>query len=137
MERNPSCLLKITYTYRSGKFETVETWKPARDAAGKFVGLDHEAVFYDPDAFVQPVRVKFRYLREATPDAPDRRYTYIECLTNLRNVNGRATQLTRSDPAFVDYYGRPWAQNWERWFEKGWDRPEATNAPQDVLDLFK
>ena len=40
----------------SDKMETVETFKPAYDAAGKFVGLDHETIFYDPDAFVAPVR---------------------------------------------------------------------------------
>ena len=33
----------------SDKMETVETYKPALDANGKFIGLDHEAVFYDPD----------------------------------------------------------------------------------------
>ena len=32
----------------SDKLETVETFKPAYDASGKFVGLDHEAIFYDP-----------------------------------------------------------------------------------------
>ena len=40
----------------SDKLETVETFKPALDASGKFVGLDHEAIFYDPEAFVAPVR---------------------------------------------------------------------------------
>ena len=70
-------------------------------------------------------------------DDPQRRYTYIECLSNIRNVNGRPRQLTKADPRFVDYYGRPWAQNWEENFEKGWDKPESSAAPADVLDLFK
>jgi hypothetical protein len=120
----------------SDKMETVETFKPAYDASGKFVGLDHEAIFYDPDAFVQPVRASYRFARQATPDDPNRRYTYIECLSNIKNTDGRPTQLTKADPRFVDYYGRPWAQNWEKWFEVGWDKPEAT-LPQDILDLFK
>jgi hypothetical protein len=38
----------------SSKMETVETWKPALDANGAFIGLDHEAIFYDPEAFVAP-----------------------------------------------------------------------------------
>ena len=25
---------------------------------------------------------------------------------------------------FIDYFGRPWAQNWEEHFEKGWEKPE-------------
>jgi hypothetical protein len=32
----------------SSKMESVETFKPALDANGQFIGLDHETVFYDP-----------------------------------------------------------------------------------------
>ena len=120
----------------SGKMETVEIFKPVLDASGKFVGLDHETVFYDPEAFVQPLRATYRYARRAGPEDPNRRYTYIECLSNLRNTNGRPTQLTKADPRYIDYYGRPWAQNWEKFFEEGWDRPQDT-LPQDILDIFK
>ena len=73
----------------SNKMETVETFKPALDAAGKFVGLDHEAIFYDPDAFVAPVRATYRFARRATPDDPTRRYSVIECVSNIQNTNGR------------------------------------------------
>ena len=121
----------------SSKMESVETYKPVNDAKGNFVGLDHEAVLYDPEAFVQPVHLTYRFVRQATLDDPNRRYTYIECLSNLRNTNGRPTQLTRDDPRYIDYYGRPWAQNWEQWFEKGWDKPSSEVVGQDVLDLFK
>ena len=68
---------------------------------------------------------------------PNRRYTYIECLSNLRNTNGRPTQLTKADPRYIDYYGRPWAQNWEKYFEEGWDKPQDSGVPQDILNLFK
>jgi hypothetical protein len=119
----------------SGKMETVETYKAAYDAAGKYIGMDHEAVFYDPEAFVQPLHATARFVRQA--DNPTRRYTYIECLSNLRNVNGRPSQLTAaSGERFIDYYGRPWAQNWEKYFEQGWEKPAAGGIPQDVLDLF-
>src|SRR5215472_10187094 len=121
----------------SDKMETVETWKPAYDGAGKFIGLNHEAVFYDPDAFVAPVRATFRFARRATMDDQSRRYTYIECLSNIKNVNGRPVQLSPSDPNFIDYYGRPWAQNWEKWFEKGWDKPDDEVLPKSILDIFK
>jgi hypothetical protein len=58
-------------------------------------------------------------------------------LSNLRNVNGRPSQLTAaSGERFIDYYGRPWAQNWEKYFEQGWEKPAAGGIPQDVLDLF-
>jgi hypothetical protein len=125
-----------TFEY-SDQFETVETFKPVYDASGKFIGLDHEAVFYDPNAFVQPLHVTYRFARQATPDNPNRRYTYIECLTNIRNVGGRPEQLTKADPRYIDYYGRPWAQNWEKYFEAGWDKPQDGGVPADILDTLK
>jgi hypothetical protein len=116
--------------------ETVETFKPALDASGTFIGLDHETIFYDPEAFTVPVRASFRFVRAATPDDPARRYTYIECLSNIFNSDGRPKQVTASDPRFVDYYGRPWAKNWEKYFEAGWDKP-AEELPSAVTDIFK
>ena len=121
----------------SDKLETVETWKPAVDASGKFIGLDHETIFYDPDAFVAPVRATYRFVRRGTMDDPTRRYTYIECLSNIQNVNGRPGQLPPNDPRYVDYYGRPWAKNWEKYFEAGWDKPEDSDLPPGILDIFK
>ena len=76
------------------------------------------------------------FVRVATQQDATRRYTYIECLSNLKNTKGRPTQLTKSDPRYVDYYGRPWAQNWEQFFEVGWEKPEQKLA-DDILDLFK
>src|SRR5262245_9595504 len=90
------CTLTPSMFDLSNKMETGETFKPAYDAAGKFIGLDHEAVFYDPEAFVAPVRATYRFVRRATPDDPNRRYTYIECLSNIQNTDGRPTQLTNS-----------------------------------------
>jgi hypothetical protein len=120
----------------SDKMETVETFKPAYDAGGKFVGLDHETIFYDPEAFVAPVRASFRFRRVATPDDPNRRYTFIECLSNIVNNDGRPKQLTASDPRYIDYYGRPWAKNWEKYLEAGWDKPQD-DLPAAVTDVFK
>jgi len=114
----------------------VETFKPALDAGGKFIGLDHETIFYDPDAFVTPVRASYRFVRQATTDAPDRRYTFIECLSNIFNTDGRPKQVTGADSRFVDYYGRPWAKNWEEHFEKGWDKPQD-DLPSAITDIFK
>ena len=120
----------------SPQLETVETFKPALDASGKFIGLDHETIFYDPEAFVTPLRASFRFVRAATPDDPARRYTFIECLSNIFNTDGKPKQTTAADPRFVDYYGRPWAKNWEKYFEVGWDKPKD-ELPQEILDVFK
>jgi hypothetical protein len=120
----------------SDKMETVETFKPALDAGGRFIGLDHETIFYDPDAFVAPVRATYRFLRAATTDDPARRYTFIECLSNIFDTDGRPKQTTNADSRFVDYYGRPWAKNWEKYFEAGWDKPKD-DLPDAITDIFK
>ena len=120
----------------SPQMETVEIFRPIYDKQHHFKGIEDEAVWYDPLALVQPVRLKERYLRVAPPNDPNARFTFIECLSNIKNVDGRPKQLTKDDPDYVDYYGRPWAQNWEKWFEKGWDRPSDDPVPEDVLNLF-
>ena len=107
----------------SGQLETIETFEPRLDAAGNFAGLTGETWFYDPEAFVEPLYDLMHYNRVARMDDANRRYTYIECLSNIKSVNGKPTQLTSGDPGYVDFYGRPWAQNWEK-LEVGWDKPE-------------
>jgi hypothetical protein len=119
----------------SSKLETIETYAPIVNN-GRFVGLEHEAVFYDPEAFVAPLHVTMRFNRLAGLEDANRRYTYIECLSNIRNVDGHPTQLTAASDRFIDYYGRPWAQNWEKYFEVGWEKP-ADQLPQEILDIFK
>ncbi len=90
---------------------------------------------------MQPLRATYRYLRVAKPHEPNppgqERFYFNECLSNIKNTNGRMKQLTDTDPRFVNYYGRPWAKDWETWFEKGWEKPEESQIPADVLDLFK
>ena len=120
----------------SDALETVDVFTPRFDNGGAFVGLSLDTTFYDPRAFLAPVHNVMRFNRTAPLDDPNRRYTYIECLSNLRNTNGRPTQTTAADPRFVDYYGRPWAQNWEKYFEIGWEKPE-TDLPAEILDLIK
>jgi hypothetical protein len=115
--------------------EIVETWKP-RLENGKFAGLDHEAIFYDPGAFVVPVRATTEFERIATPATQEARYMYVACLSNIQNTDGRPRQLSPDDPRFVDYYNRPWAKVWEKYFEAGWKKPDES-VPDKVLDIFK
>jgi hypothetical protein len=44
--------------------------------------------------------------------------------------DGRPSQLTPFDEGYIDFLGRPRAQNWEKFFEQGWERPPppAQNA---------
>ena len=119
----------------SNKMEVVEIWKP-RLANGQFAGLDHEAIFYDTDAFVAPVRATTQFQRTATPQTETARFMPIACLSNIQNTDGRPGQLSAADPRFVDYYNRPWAKVWEKYFEVGWDKP-ADSVSQEILDIFK
>lgn len=119
----------------SDKMETVEIVKPTYDAGGSFTGLSHETIFYDPEAFVAPVRATMLIGRVATPADPDRRFSFVECLSNIRNVDGRPTQLTPGHPGFIDYYGRPWARNWEQYFEADWEKPRE-ELPRAITDIF-
>jgi hypothetical protein len=120
----------------SHQMQTVEIYTPIRDASGKVVTLNHEAVFYDPEALVEPVRIvrnltKVSSLREGDP------YAYIECIQTLFTVNGVASPVTPGTviPFKVqDMFDRPWAQIWEENFEQGMSRP-AEN--EDIFDFDK
>ena len=57
---------------------------------------------------------------------PEARFTFVECRVQSTIVNGpdgKSTELIPGEPGFIDYFGRPWAQNWEEHFEKGWVKP--------------
>jgi hypothetical protein len=120
----------------SNKMETIEITTPVKDANGGMTGLNVETVFYDSDAFAVPLRSSMRWNRVQKGDSPNLRHTFVECLSNVVNVNGRPGQLAPNDDRYVDYYGRPWAKNWEKYFEKGWDKPD-TDLPPGILDIFK
>jgi hypothetical protein len=120
----------------SSKMEIVEIITPRQDANGAFAGLTVETIFYDPEAFVAPLRSTMRWNRTQRLDSANLRHTFIECLSNVVNVDGRPTQLNNSDDRYIDYYGRPWAKNWEKYFEKGWEKPDS-EVPAAILDIFK
>ena len=104
----------------SDKFEVIEVFKPNGN------GLLIEQTFYDPEAFKQPLQMTTQLNKTSGLDAKTR-YDFIECRVQSTIINGpdgRPTQLIYGDPGFVDYFGRPWAINWEEHFEKGWVKPQ-------------
>ncbi len=106
----------------SNNFEVIEAFRPNPDGNGLIV----EATFYDPIAFAEPLHTVTPWIKRFEPDDPDNRYTFKQCRTQSTIVNGadgRPTQLIFTDEGYVDYFGRPWAQNWERHFEQGWQKP--------------
>jgi len=120
----------------SSKMQLIEIWTPRTFADGKFAGLEHETVFYDPEALVQPVRdIRFFSRRGDYKDAPPFHLEHCN-QTIFPGKDGRGTQIppgTTIEYTVRDLFDRPWARIWEEYFEKGMQRP-ATN---DTLGGFK
>jgi hypothetical protein len=111
----------------SNKLQTLEIYTPNRDAGGKFVGLNHEAIFYDPDALTQPVRIVRNYVKLSGLDKGDP-YVFIECVPTIYPVKGKATPVAPGQTieyTIPDMYGRPWARMWEEYSEKGMEKPQS------------
>ena len=118
----------------SNKMQTIEIYTPNRDAKGKFIGLNHEAILYDPDALVEPVRIIRNYVKLSGFEQGDP-LPFIECVETIFPKNGRATPVSPGqviEYRVPDMYGRPWAQIWEQYFEQGMERPK-----QEDIFTFK
>ena len=117
----------------SSKLQTIEIYTPLRDAAGKVTALNHEAVFYDPEAFVEPIRIVRNYQRLSGFEEGDPP-PFIECIPTIYPIKGHSTPVspgTVIEYEVPDMYGRPWAQLWEKYFEQGMKRPDAA----DIFDF--
>jgi len=57
-------------------------------------------------------------------------------LSNIRKVTAVRSKRPKPTPRYIDYYGRPWAKNWEKYFEAGWDKPQE-DLPPELERLFK
>ena len=82
---------------------------------GKFLGLNHEAIFYDQEALVEPVRIIRNYVKASGYEQGDP-YVFIDCVQTIFPLEGRSTPVspgTVIEYKVPDMYGRPWAQIWE------------------------
>jgi hypothetical protein len=54
-------------------------------------------------------------------------YVYLECVQTIYPIDGRATPLSPgaeiNEYTVPDTYGRPWAQIWERYYERDMQKP--------------
>jgi hypothetical protein len=119
----------------SNRLQAIEIYTPNRDASGKFLGLRHEAIFYDPEALLQPTRIVRDFTKANGPETGDP-YTYIDCVQTIFPVKGKATPLSPGatfEHEVLDMYGRPWAQMWEKYNEKGMEKPKN----DDIFDFSK
>jgi hypothetical protein len=107
--------------------QSIEIYTPIREG-GNFVGLNHETILYDAEALAEPVRIvrNLHKINEFT-DADAVPGGYAECLQTIFSINGVNTPLTPGATVefeMPDWYGRPWAAIWERYFEEGMSKPE-------------
>jgi hypothetical protein len=110
----------------SSKLQTIEIYTPNRDDAGNLTGLNHEGIFYDPEALVQPIRIVRNLIKVSDVEQGDP-YLFIDCLPQIYSINGRATPVspgTVIDYKVPDMFGRPWAGNWEEFHEQDMQRPD-------------
>jgi hypothetical protein len=120
----------------SSRMQSVEIYTPKHDASGRIVGLNHEAVFYDPEALVKPIRIvrNFRRIGDLTDGDP---YEVVECLPNIFPVKGVPMAVAPGEKIeyeALDMFQRPWAQLWEKYFEQGMQKPKKD---EDLFDFGK
>jgi hypothetical protein len=119
----------------SNKLQTIEIYTPNRDASGKIIGINHEGIFYDPEALVEPIRM-VRNLDKVSEVEEGDPYQFIECVPSIFPVNGKATPVspgTTIQYKVPDMFGRPWAAIYEEYHEQGMKRPES----EDIFNFNK
>jgi hypothetical protein len=117
----------------SNKMQTVEIYTPYKDKNGKFIGFNHESIFYDPDALVEPIRI-VRNLDKQGDLTSGEPYTYIECVQTIFPIKGKATPMAPGgsyEADVLDMFGRPWAQLWQKYQEQEMQRP----ADEDLFNF--
>ena len=113
----------------SNSLEVIEIIRQDEDSGDLVV----EAIFYDQEAFVRPLRIVTPWNRTGSIEDSDQRYLFVECRVEngiVLGADGRPSQLTPFDEGYIDFLGRPWALNWEKFFEQGWERPSPDTSNQ-------
>jgi hypothetical protein len=119
----------------SNHMQSIEIYTPIRKA-GKFIGLNHEAILYDPEALVEPVRI-MRNLHKTSDytDAKEEPYPFIECVQTIYSIDGQNKAVSPGDRIeyeIPDMYGRPWDAIWRKYFEQDM----SSRPAEDMKDLF-
>ena len=114
----------------SGKMQTVEIFSPRFDEAGELGGIEHEVVFYDPEALAEPLRLVQVHIKTGEIEEVDP-FVYMRCNQTIYPISGRPQVVNPGatiDFTVPDMFGRPWAQIWEEHFEQGMQRPVADES---------
>jgi hypothetical protein len=117
----------------SNKMQTIEIYTPNRADNGDFVGLNHEAIFYDEDALAEPVRIVRNFVKQGS-FADQTPYVFIECVQTIFPIDGIATPVSPGNVIeyeVPDMYNRPWGQIWEKYFEQ-----DMEGTPEEDIFSF-
>jgi hypothetical protein len=112
----------------SSRLQSIEIYTPRKDDGGNLIGIKTEVVLYDPEAFVQPLRIVQNLDRLSGPIEP---FPIMECIPQSFPVQGHTTPMSPGQTfeyTVPDIFGRPWAQIWERYHEKGMERPQEQHG---------
>jgi hypothetical protein len=113
----------------SNRLQSIEIYTPRRDGS-RLIGLKQEVVLYDPEAFAQPLRIVQNLDRVSSPTEGEP-FPIMECIPQSYPVDGHATPMSPGQTfeyRMPDMFGRPWAQIWERYHEKGMERPKQATG---------
>lgn len=109
----------------SNRLQSIEIYTSVVNSEGEHQGLRHEAILYDNEAFVAPLRIvnyftKTSLLNEGDP------MVYMECQAANFPIEGETTPKTPGSE--LRYFmpnipGRPWADIWEKYYEQHMQRP--------------
>jgi hypothetical protein len=117
----------------SNRLQSIEIYTPRTDEAGNLVGLKHEIVLYDDEAFVEPVRV-VQWLDRVGDFLDGPLVPNDACVATIFPIEGLATPASPGQTieyVVPDIYGRPWAKIWEQFHEDGMSRPPE----EDIFDF--
>ena len=109
----------------SNSLQTIEIYSPNYSDDGRFLGINHEGIFYDPEALVEPIRM-VRNLQRISDVEDGDPYVFIDCIATIFTIDGRPTPVPPGNVieyTVPDMYGRPWAQTWQRYHEQNMTQP--------------
>jgi hypothetical protein len=112
----------------SSKMQSIEIYTPRKDDRGDLIGLRHEAVLYDEEALVDPVRIVHYWDKVRGADEGDP-IVFSQCIPGIFPIDGIAMPISPGSTfeyTLPDLFGRPWAAIWERDHEQGMERPKET-----------
>jgi hypothetical protein len=118
----------------SDNMQAIDIYYPiTRKDNGKLAGLQHETIMYDPDTFLQPVRI-VENLERARGMSEGRPYDLRECIQTLFPINGQQAPVAVGETiqfTVPDMNGRPLPDLWAL-HESDMKRP----AVVDVLSNY-